>query len=321
MDDFRYNLSKSKFYAMRSHRTVSKPAFFYSDKYYADIGRHVFPIKKYRLIREKLISEGIISESDILQPRPATKEELLLVHTSEYIEDLTQLRWTHRTSRSELPLTQEIADAYILATGGTILASEKAFADGIAINLGGGFHHGFPDHGEGFCYINDIAVGIRKLKADRKIQKAAVIDCDVHQGNGTAVIFQDDPNVFTFSIHQEHNYPVKEVSDLDIGLDDFSDDATYLNHISQAVPEILDIFKPKFVSYIAGADPYRGDQLGGLSLSIEGLKRRDEIVIGECRQRKVPVVILLAGGYAIYTEDTVTIHCNTCKVALETVDG
>lgn len=295
---------------------MSNLAFFYSDKYYSDIGRHVFPIKKYRLIKERLISEGVISESNILQPRPATKEELLLVHTPEYVEDLTQLHWTYRTSRSELPLTQEIADAYILATGGTILASEKAFADGIAINLGGGFHHSFPDHAEGFCYINDIAVGIRKLKADRKIQKAAVIDCDVHQGNGTAVIFQADPDVFTFSIHQEHNYPTKEVSDLDVGLDDFSDDATYLNHISQAVPEILDSFKPEFVSYIAGADPYRGDQLGGLSLSIEGLKRRDEIVIAACHQRKIPVVILLAGGYAIYTEDTVTIHCNTCKVAI-----
>lgn len=294
----------------------SKPVFFYSDKYYADIGRHVFPIKKYKMIKERLISEGVIDETDIFSPKAATYEELLLVHTPEFVEDLFQLRWTHRTSRSELPLTEEVVAAYILAAGGTILASESALLDGIAVNLGGGFHHSFADHAEGFCYLNDIAVGICKLKADGKIKKAAIIDCDVHQGNGTAMIFQADPKVYTFSIHQEHNYPIKEQSDLDIGLEDLADDAVYLEHINRVVPQILDDFKPEFVSYIAGADPYRGDQLGGLSLSIEGLKERDEVVIGECRKRNIPVVILLAGGYAIYTEDTITIHCNTCKVAI-----
>jgi len=291
--------------------------FIFSKKYYADIGLHVFPIEKYLMLHEKLVGEGVVTEENVLEPQPASKDDMLLVHTEKYVRDLFGLKRTPRIMRSELPITQEILDAYLLATGGTVLASQKATEEGIALNVSGGFHHAFADHAEGFCYTNDIAIAIRRLQKDKMIQKAAVIDCDVHQGNGTAYIFQNDPNVFTFSIHQEHNYPVKQRSDLDIGLDNFTDDKTYMAHIERVTSEILDEFEPDIVIYLAGADPFMEDQLGGLSLTIEGLKRRDEFIIGACVERDVPVSILLAGGYAFNTEDTVEIHCNTCRVALE----
>ncbi len=183
------------------------------------------------------------------------------------------------------------------------------------MNLSGGFHHAFPDHAEGFCYTNDVAIGIRRLQRDRQVSKFLVVDCDLHQGNGTAHIFQEDPDVFTFSIHQENNYPIKRKSDLDIGLANRTDDATYLAHLHRHVPRMMDDFAPEFVIYLAGADPYEYDQLGGLSLTIDGLQERDEFVIGECVRRDIPVAVLLAGGYAVNTDDTVTIHCNTCKTA------
>jgi len=290
--------------------------FIFSKKYYADIGLHVFPIEKYLLLHEKLVSEGVMAEENVLEPQPASRDDLLLVHTKKYVNDLLGLKRTPSIMRSELPITQEIVDAYLLATGGTILATQKAMDEGFALNVSGGFHHAFSDHAEGFCYTNDIAIAIRQLQKDKTIQKAAVIDCDVHQGNGTAHIFQNDQNVFTFSIHQERNYPVKQRSDLDIGLDNLTDDGTYMAHIERVTPKILDEFEPDIVIYLAGADPFVEDQLGGLSLSIDGLRRRDEFIIKNCVERNVPVAILLAGGYAFKTEDTVEIHCNTCREAL-----
>ena len=238
--------------------------FIFSKKYYADIGLHVFPIKKYLLLHEKLVSESVMTEKNALEPQPASKGDVLLVHTEKYAKDLLGLRRTSNIMRSELPITQEILDAYLLATGGTILAAQKAMEEGISLNISGGFHHAFADHAEGFCYTNDTAIAIRRLQKDGIIQKAAVIDCDVHQGNGTAYIFQNDPNVFTFSIHQERNYPVKQRSDLDIGLDNFTDDETYMAHIERVTPKILDEFEPDIVLYLAGADPFTEDQLGGV---------------------------------------------------------
>ncbi len=282
--------------------------FIFSKKYYADIGLHVFPIEKYLMLHEKLLREGIMTEKNVLEPQPASRDDLLLVHTEKYVEDLLGLKRTPSIMRSELPITQEIVDSYLLATGGTILATRKAMDEGVALNVSGGFHHAFSDHAEGFCYANDIAIAIRRLQKDKTIQKAAVIDCDVHQGNGTAYIFQNDQNVFTFSIHQERNYPVKQQSDQDIGLDDFTDDETYMAHIERVTPKILDEFEPDIVIYLAGADPFMEDRLGGLSLSIDGLRRRDEFIIKKCVERNVPVAILLAGGYAFNTEDTVEIH-------------
>ncbi|MBD3183926.1 histone deacetylase [Candidatus Poribacteria bacterium] len=287
----------------------------YSDKIYADIGFHVFPIKKYRLIHDRLIKEGIAEPGEFIEPPLAIEEDLLLVHTKEYVRDLMELRWTERTSRSELPLGRKIRDSYLIGTSGTIMACAEALKSHIAVNLSGGFHHAFPDHAEGFCYTNDTAVAIRKTQQEGLARKFFVVDCDLHQGNGTAYIFRDDPDVFTFSIHQENNYPIKQKSDLDIGLPDRVGNEIYISHLQTHIPEILDKFKPEMVIYLAGADPYEKDQLGGLSLTIEGLKERDEYIMSESLERGIPVTILLAGGYAYNTDDTVSIHVNTCIAA------
>lgn len=281
-----------------------------------DFGAHVFPTQKYRMVKEKLLALGWTKEEDFLKPPPPNIDDIRLVHTKEYIDDMLNLRWTARTMRSELPLTWQIIEGYFTAASGTILTCQRALEDSICLHIGGGFHHAFPDHGEGFCYVNDIAVAIKKMKQEKRIERAAVIDCDLHQGNGTAHIFQNDETVFTFSIHQEHLYPIKEASDWDIGLDDFATDATYLHHLRQAVPKILAEHKPELVIYVAGADPYKDDQLGTLQLTKTGLEERDHIVIDNCRDKKIPLAIVLAGGYALKIEDTVDVHLATCKVAL-----
>jgi acetoin utilization deacetylase AcuC-like enzyme len=293
--------------------------FVYSDEIYADIGEHVFPIEKYGLVRQRLIDERALTADDFIEPPMATVDDLLLVHTKAYVRDFMSMLLTERTIRSELPLTEDIRNSYLLGTGGTILACQKALDCRVAVNLSGGFHHAFPDHAEGFCYTNDVAIAIRRLQRDNRVRRALVVDCDLHQGNGTAYIFRTDFGVFTFSMHQENNYPVKQKSDLDIGLADRTDDATYLAHLREHVPRIISDFAPEFVIYLAGADPYQYDQLGGLNLTMDGLRQRDEFVIGECVERNIPVAVLLAGGYAINTDDTVTIHCNTCKAAYNAV--
>ncbi len=289
--------------------------FIYSDQYVVDIGNHVFPVEKYRLIRDRL--KKIYPELAILEPSLPSEEDLLRIHTPTYLDDLRSLRWTEGTLRSELPITQEIVNAYILGAGGTILTCEMAFEKGIALHIGGGFHHAFSDHAEGFCYINDVAVGIYRMQKMNRIKRAVVIDCDLHQGNGTAKIFSRDPTVFTFSIHQENLYPMKEESDLDISLPDFTGDEVYLEHLRGVIPGILDRHRPDFVIYLAGADPYEKDQLGSLRLTQEGLRLRDEFVLKECRERGIPVGITLAGGYALDTRDTIEIHLNTCLVAMQ----
>jgi acetoin utilization deacetylase AcuC-like enzyme len=291
--------------------------FVYSEDYYVDIGEHVFPMEKYRLIHQRLLKEGFRG-ADFIKPGPAKDEDILLVHTEDYVQKLK----TGTLSPSEilileLPCSPDLVRASWLGAGGTILAARNALKDGLSMNIAGGFHHAFPDHGEGFCVLNDVAIAIRCLQKDKEIEKALVIDCDLHQGNGTAVIFQEDEAVFTFSIHQENNYPPKEKSDLDIGLPDGADDELYLSHLKDNVSHLFEEFKPDLALYLAGADPYRGDQLGGLALSIEGLKERDRIVIGEAREKKVPLAAVLAGGYALDKEDTVTIHSNTARVIKE----
>lgn len=290
--------------------------FIYSDKYQLDIGVHVFPTDKYRRVRDRLIADGLAMPGDVVAPPEPDIDDIRLVHTREYVEDMLNLRWTSRTVRSELPLTWEIVLGYLTHASGTIAACRCALDDGVAMHLGGGFHHAFADHGEGFCYVNDIAVAIRRLQSDGRIKRAAVVDCDLHQGNGTARIFQDDPTVFTFSIHQEHLYPIKERSDLDIGLDEETGDDVYIEHMRTAVSGILDRHKPEIVVYVAGADPYRDDQLGALRLTKRGLALRDRIVIEGCHRRGIPVAPVLAGGYALKTEDTVDIHVNTARECL-----
>jgi len=293
--------------------------FIYSPKYQVDLGSHPFRTEKYRLVHDALIKQGFMRESGFIEPEPATIEDLLLVHTRKYIDDLKNLCWTPRTLRSELPLTREIVEAFILSAGGTILTARKALEKRKAIHIGGGWHHAFPDHGEGFCYLNDVAIAIRKLQKEGKIQKAMIIDCDLHQGNGNARIFQSDKNVFTFSIHQENLYPVKEKSDLDIGLPDFAGDEEYLGVLRKHIPKILKVHQPDLVIYVAGADPYKEDQLGTLQLTMEGLKQRDRFIFQQCKGNEVPVGVVLAGGYASKLQDTVQIHLNTCKELLDTL--
>ena len=241
----------------------------------------------------------------------------MLVHTPEYLDDLKNLRWTSCTQWSELPLTREIVEMFFLAAGGTIEACRQATARRCACHIGGGFHHAFPAKAEGFCYINDLAVGIRVAQKEGLIRRAAVIDCDLHQGNGTAAIFQGDDSVFTFSIHQRDLYPVKERSDRDVHLPNRVADDEYLAHIEYEVPRILREFQPDLVLYQAGADPYVHDQLGDLRLSLHGLEARDRFILRECDRCGIPVAITLGGGYAVHTADTVQIHVNTCKAAWE----
>jgi acetoin utilization deacetylase AcuC-like enzyme len=291
-------------------------SFIYSSNVYADLKGHVFPVEKYPLLADRLVKEGYLKAEEFIPPAPATREELLLVHTPQYLDDLLNLRWTRGTMFSEMPLSREIADFFVLTTGATIRACREALKGGIGYNIGGGFHHAFPDHAEGFCYLNDVGVGLQVMLMENLIQRAAVVDCDLHQGNGTAVIFQGESRVFTFSIHQEHLYPEKEESDLDIGLDHGTSDRLYLQLLSGALEKVL-AHEPELVLFVAGADPYEHDQLGNLKLTIEGLKERDKMVIGICRERDIPLVITLAGGYAYDVKDTVQIHFNTALVALD----
>lgn len=286
----------------------------WSPKYQVDLLGHIFPVVKYRLTQEAALEAGIISDGDLVEaPRPA-REDLLLAHTPGYIDDLMNLRWTHRTQRSEMALTREIAEAYIYAAGGTTEAARIALEEMVCVHNGGGFHHAFPDHAEGFCYINDVAVAARRLKKDGFVKRVAVIDCDLHQGNGTAYAFRDEPDVFTFSIHQENNYPLKERSNLDIGLPDGAGDGQYLKEL-EVVHDVLDRHQPDIVFYLAGADPFLGDQLGGLALTKEGLRRRDGLVFGALRARDIPVAAVFAGGYAADVADDVDIHLATIREA------
>ncbi len=284
--------------------------FIFHEDYRADVGDHVLQVEKYRKTHARLREAGL-PEAAFLAPRAATEEELGLVHAPEYLADLLGGAHTARTLPSELPISREIVRAGFLAAGGGILAAREAIGRGRALNLTGGFHHAFADRAEGFCYVNDLAVAVRVLQKEGAIARAAVIDCDLHQGNGTAAIFRRDEAVFTFSIHQENIYPEKRRSDLDVGLSDLATDEEYLPRLERHLPGILDGHAPDLVLYQAGADPYAGDQLGTLQLSKEGLARRDEYVIGQCLSRGIPIAGSLGGGYALDPEDTVDIHFRT----------
>ena len=300
---------------------MSTPLFIYHPRYELKFGDHVFPVHKYRLLHARLIAEGLVAADQFLVPHRATDKELLLVHEPHYLARLDALLADPAAAlyEFEAPINAEVADAVRYATGGTILACEQALARRTAaMNLSGGFHHAFPDHGEGFCFLNDLAVAIRSVQHRGLAQRVAVIDCDLHQGNGTAAIFALDPDVFTFSIHQEILYPMpKRRSTLDIGLDHYANDATYCGHLERHVPALLDQHRPELVLYVAGADPYEHDQLGNLAVTKDGLRRRDEIVLGAARQRGLPVAVVTAGGYAHKTEDVVDIHLATAKVMIE----
>jgi len=319
----------------------------YSDNYYLPIGAHVFPAEKYRRVHDRLLQTSVASIEDFLLPQPASDQDILLVHSPEYVRKLkTGTLSPQEEMQLEVPFSPELVQAFWLAAGGSILSARQALSDRIAINIGGGFHHAFPDHGEGFCMINDVAVAIRRMQRDHKIHTAMTVDCDVHHGNGTAAIFaptrtageplpsaststlaQARPakmhgahasDVFTISLHQHNNYPNwKPPSSIDVDLPDGIGDDDYLAWLDNALSSGLRQFDPDLLCYIAGADPYREDQLGGLALTIEGLKTRDELVFRVARARDIPVMVTLAGGYARNVDDTVTIHCDTVIAARE----
>jgi acetoin utilization deacetylase AcuC-like enzyme len=292
-------------------------SYVYSPDYWMwPTGKHVFPVKKYRMVYERLASRGARGE-DFLKPRPATEKELLLVHTPKYLRKLKTGGLSHAEAATlELPFSHELVRFAWLTVGGTILAAEQALAKGLAVHIGGGFHHAFPDHGEGFCLLNDVAVSCLKLKVERKIRRAMIVDCDLHQGNGTASIFSRQGFVFTFSIHQMDVYPAeKPPSTLDVGLWSGDGDEEYLAAMNAYFPRLYREFEPDIVFYLAGADPFLGDRLGGLKVTREGLRERDRIVLENARRMGIPVAVVLAGGYALDVEDVVAIHLNTISAA------
>ena len=316
----------------------------YSDEYFLPIGQHIFPAEKYQRVHDRLMEIGVASSEDFLTPQPATDQDILLVHTLDYVYKLKSGALSPQEEMQlEVPFSSELVKAFWLAAGGSILAAKNALKNGVAVNIGGGFHHAFADHGEGFCMIHDVAVAIRRMQHDKKIVHAMTVDCDVHQGNGTAAIFAGAQetndslpstsastlggtkmrghaggDVFTISLHQANNYPpYKPPSSIDIDLPDGIGDDDYLAWLDNALSSGLRRFEPDLICYIAGADPYKDDQLGGLALTLDGLKRRDELVFRVAKARGIPVMVTYAGGYARKVEDTVTIHSNTVIAAKE----
>ena len=288
----------------------------YSPRYHIDIGPHVFPTRKYQLVHTRLLQDGLIASSDVIEPQPAAYDDLALVHTREYLAKLRDGTMSAEDiAELELPWSPEVVDGFRVMVGGTIEAARLAVRQrSIVGHIGGGLHHAFPNHGEGFCPFNDVAVAIRVLQHDG-VQRAAVIDLDVHHGNGTAFIFESDPRVFTFSMHQQYNYPVwKPRGSLDIGLMDGIGDADYQRQLEEALPAVM-ASNPECLFYLAGADPYEQDQLGGLGLTLDGLRNRDRIVIEQARRNGLPMVVVLAGGYARDIDDTVAVHVATMKEA------
>lgn len=288
----------------------------YHPGYDLNLGEHVFPSQKYRLIRDQLLDEGSADPSDFAEPQPASDQEILRVHDAGWVDRLKSgSLGGEEILKLEIPYSRQMVEAFWLATGGTILAARNALRDRIGINIGGGFHHAFPGHGEGFCAINDVAIAVRALQHEKSIERALIVDCDVHHGNGTAAIFAGDRTVLTLSLHQFNNYPSeKPASTIDVHLRDGVGDDEYLDRLRGALGVAMS-FAPQLLFYLAGADPYQEDQLGGLSLTMDGLKQRDRMVFEAALAQKAPVAVVLAGGYARRTGDTVSIHCNTVRTA------
>jgi acetoin utilization deacetylase AcuC-like enzyme len=307
---------------------------FYSDTFVLPLpATHRFPMAKYRLLRERLTHDGVLSPEDLRVPAAVGWEDLRLVHTAAYLEQMAAGTLSADAQRRiGFPWSLEMIERSRRSVGATLAAARAVMRDSgsdasglhdracdrVAANLAGGTHHAFADRGEGYCVFNDVAVAARVLQRDSTIARAAIVDCDVHQGNGTAAIFRDDPSVFTFSMHGAHNFPFrKEASDLDVTFADGAGDAEYLAALSAHLPRVLDSHQPDIVFYLAGADPYEGDRLGRLKLTIDGLRTRDRIVFEHCRARRLPVVIAMSGGYAADLDAIVTIHVNTVSEACD----
>jgi acetoin utilization deacetylase AcuC-like enzyme len=278
---------------------------------------HRFPIEKYALLRESVIAEGIVPRENVHEAARVSRDDLLLAHTADYIDRFTNGELANDEIRKlGLPWSPELVERSYRSTSGTVEASRFALDAGIAMNLSGGTHHAFAGHGEGFCVFNDVAVAVRVLQRDAKISRAAIVDLDVHQGNGTHAIFADDSRVFTFSMHGGLNYPFHKVPGrLDVELSDRTGDDEYLTRLANVLPTVLAESQPDLVIYLAGADPHEDDRLGRLALSFDGLARRDSMVIEHCREVGLPVAVVIGGGYGRPIETTVSVHTNTARIA------
>jgi len=312
----------------------------YHDGFYLPLGAHVFPGEKYRLVHQRLLTTDAAAESDFVRPKTIALEDVLRVHEAGYVERLIDGTLSEEEIlQMELPYSKALADATLLSCGGTLEAAQLALRDGAACSIGGGFHHAHAGHGEGFCILHDVAIALARLLHDRAIERAMVIDLDVHDGNGTAAIFPpasehrhgtlrngvaigsmmpSAAGIFTLSMHQQNNYPAyKPPSSLDVPLADGTDDAEYLEALEGALDAAFAHSRPQLIAYVAGADPYVEDQLGGLALTIDGLKQRDRTVFRAAQLAGAPIFSVYAGGYARHVEDTVTIHGNTVLAAAE----
>lgn len=295
---------------------------YYSDRFTLPLPEgHRFPIQKYTLLRQRVISDGVISKGDALVPAPATLDQLRLVHSREYVRRVVQGELTEKEiRRMGFPWSPGLVERSKRSVGGTIAACRSALADGVSANLAGGTHHAFRDHGGGYCVFNDCAVAARTMQVEQRVQNVLILDCDVHQGNGTAAIFADDPSVFTFSIHGAKNYPFhKELSDLDIALPDGCQDEQYLEALQYGIERSLALAKADLAIYLAGADPFSDDRLGRLALSKSGLAERDRLVYSKCAQAGIPIAVTMSGGYARQIDDTVDIHYKTIQLASQVV--
>lgn len=296
-----------------------RPAFVWSPLYEMQIGRHVFPTQKFRLTKEALVAQGLVNEAEVELSPKATDAELVTVLTPEYLADLRGYRHTERTRRSELPITREIVEAMAHTAGGTLLCVRRALERGAACHLGGGYHHGFADHAEGFCYINDVAIAVTVARREGLVQRVAIVDTDTHQGNGTASIFADEPDVYTVSLHDESIYPRQKArSDYDVGLPPDPGAERYLGELDRALHAAL-AHRPGLIVHVAGVDPFEDDQLGRLRLSRDTLRERDRMVAEAAMLRGIPFVTVVAGGYARRLEDTVALHAQTVEVTIRTL--
>ncbi|MGI9183071.1 MAG: histone deacetylase family protein [Longimicrobiaceae bacterium] len=297
---------------------------FYTDRFVLPLPPgHRFPMSKYARLRERCLAEAILAREELREPPAASWEELALAHDADYLERVSAGTLTPLEQRRiGFPWSPEMVERSRRSAGATIHAARAALDAaasrgwGIAANLAGGTHHAYPGHGEGFCVFNDAAIAVRTLQREGRIARAAILDCDVHQGNGTAAIFATDPSVFTFSIHGARNFPFrKERSTLDVELPDGAGDEVFLTALEMHVPRILAEHRPQLVIYLAGADPFLDDRFGRLGMTKEGLAARDQLVLEACRAERIPVALTMAGGYARDTEDTVDIHVATVRIA------